>query len=193
MFDVITARDFYVMVIEDFDDFMEEPHSARRALHCAISAYHLHEWIWCDWLKNDTAARERIGIKKSKDDFVAWVLRANVWFHYVQAMANGTKHLGRTNEFATIKVVAAPFAFDQLTAGWDQGVCNGPIHYVSGSLPVGPKGQGYLILDLGEDAVPETRWMPVAHILEVVLRFWRDFFRYYRPGEDIPASHHHVD
>lgn len=193
MFDVVTARDFYAMVIEDFDDFMEEPHAARRALHCAISAYHLHEWVWSDWLKSDAAARERIGIKKSKEAFVSWICQACVWFTYVQAMANGTKHLGRANDFGTIKVVAAPFAFDQHTAGWDQGAWDGPIQFVSGSMPVGPKGQGYLILDLGEGAAPETRWMPVAHILEVVLRFWRDFFRYYRPGEEFPASRHHLD
>jgi hypothetical protein len=192
MFDVITARDFYIMVIEDFDDFMEEPHSARRALHCAISAYHLHEWVWSDWLKNDAAVRKRLGIKKSKDDFVAWLLGSSAWFHYVQAMANGTKHLGRTHDFATIKVMP-PASFDQLDADREYGAWNGPVQYVSGSLPVGPKGKGYLILDLGEDIAPQSRWMPVAHILEAVLRFWRDFFRYYRLDENVPASRHHLD
>ena len=46
------------MLVEDFDDFMAEPHSIRRAWHCAITAYHLHEWVWGDWLKaNDKARR----------------------------------------------------------------------------------------------------------------------------------------
>jgi len=191
MFDVVTARDFYAMLIEDFDDFMEEPHSARRALHCAISAYHLHEWIWSDWLKNDVNTRQKLGIKKNKDDFVAWLLRANVWFFYVQAIANGTKHFGRSEEFGTIKVSAPPLAFDQLTAGFDQGAWDGPVRYGSGSLPVGPKGKGYLILDLGKDA-GEHRWLPMAHLLEVVVRFWRDFFRFYGPTENVLASRHHA-
>ncbi len=43
MFDVQTAEDFYGVLVADFDDFMAEPHSARRALHCAITAYHLYE------------------------------------------------------------------------------------------------------------------------------------------------------
>ena len=46
MFDLVTAHDFYAMLVEDFDDFMAEPHSARRAVHCAITAYHLLDWVW---------------------------------------------------------------------------------------------------------------------------------------------------
>jgi len=29
------------MFMDDFDDFMVERHSARRAVHCAITAHHL--------------------------------------------------------------------------------------------------------------------------------------------------------
>jgi len=29
------------MQVEDFDDFMAEPHSARKAVHCCITAHHL--------------------------------------------------------------------------------------------------------------------------------------------------------
>lgn len=42
MFDNVTSCDFYAMLVEDFDAFMDEPHSARRALHCAITAYQRH-------------------------------------------------------------------------------------------------------------------------------------------------------
>jgi len=37
MFSVQTETDFYSMLIEDFDDFVAEPHSARRAMYCSIS------------------------------------------------------------------------------------------------------------------------------------------------------------
>jgi hypothetical protein len=47
-------------------------------------------------------------------------------------------------------------------------------------------------MDFGEDA-EDYRWMPVANLLEVVVRFWRDFFRIYLPFPDVPASKHHVD
>lgn len=64
--------------------------------------------------------------------------------------------------------------------------------YGQGPYGIGPYGKGYLVIDYGEDA-GEHRWMPAAHLLEVVVRFWRDFFKKYRPGEDIPVSAHHVD
>ena len=48
MFDLVTAHHFYAMLVEDFDDFMAEPHSARRAVHCAITAHHLLDWVWHD-------------------------------------------------------------------------------------------------------------------------------------------------
>jgi len=43
MSDHLSCRDFYAILVEDFDDFMAERHSIRRAWHCAITAYHLHE------------------------------------------------------------------------------------------------------------------------------------------------------
>jgi hypothetical protein len=54
MFDIITHRDSHAKLKADFDDFANEEDSARLALNCAITAYHLHEWVWGDWLKTDT-------------------------------------------------------------------------------------------------------------------------------------------
>ncbi|NEK18155.1 hypothetical protein [Rhizobium leguminosarum] len=62
MFNIQTATDFYSMLVEDFDDFVAEPHSARPAMHCAVTAYHLHEWVWGDCLSKDKASREAMGI-----------------------------------------------------------------------------------------------------------------------------------
>lgn len=45
MFDLVSAHDFYTMLVQDFDEFMEEPHSARKAVHCAITAHHLTDWV----------------------------------------------------------------------------------------------------------------------------------------------------
>jgi len=63
---------------------------------------------------------------------------------------------------------------------------------VQGSIPVGKDGKGYLLIDLGEDA-GEHRWLYTANLLEVVVRFWRDFFRLYLPLPELPISKHHVD
>ena len=72
-------------------------------------------------------------------------------------------------------------------SAWD-----GPIRYVKGSLPVGQNGEGYLVLDLGE-AAGDARWLPAVTVIEVVVRFWRDFFRKFRPSENLPESKYHVD
>ncbi|MBW9089833.1 hypothetical protein JNB91_18630 [Rhizobium wenxiniae] len=48
------------------------------------------------------------------------------------------------------------------------------------------------MIDLGEEA-GDQRWLPAAHLLEVVVRFWRDFFQKYLPSPDLPVSAQHVD
>lgn len=169
MFDIITSRDFYAKLVADFDDFMAVPDSGRLALNCTITAYHLYEWVWGDWLKNDYAVQKALGIR-DRDSFVAWIRRASVWFAIVESLANGTKHFIRNQGFETMRVIG----------------------YGEGPYGVGPYGRGYLLIDYGESA-GEHRWMPAAHLLEVVVRFWRDFFKKYRPNEDIPVSKHHVD
>lgn len=169
MFDLTTSRDFYAMLVEDFDDFMAEPHSARRAVHCAITAYHLHEWVWGDWLKADHVTRAALKIR-DRDSFLSWIGRHSVWFLFIQELANGTKHFIRDQGFQTMRIGG----------------------YGEGPYGVGPYGKGYLVIDCGEDAA-ENRWLPAAHLLEVVVRFWRDFLRKYRPDLDLPVSKHHVD
>jgi hypothetical protein len=169
MFDLATSQDFYAVLVADFDDFMAEPHSARRALHCAITAFHLHEWVWGDWLKADHVTRAALGISDKKS-FLEWIDQHCVWFPGVQDLANGTKHFARNQGFETMRI-----------GGYGQG-----------PYGVGPYGQGYLLIDYGEGAGVH-RWQPAAHLLEIVVRFWRDFFRAYRPSADLPASKHHVD
>jgi hypothetical protein len=169
MFDIKTADDFYAVLVADFDDFMDEPHSGRRALHCAITAYHLHEWIWGDWLKGDHVTRNTLGISDKKS-FLEWIDRNCVWFANVQELANGSKHFIRNQGFET-----------ELIGG-----------YGRGPYGVGPYGQGYLLIDYGENA-GNHRWRPAADLLEVVVRFWRDFLRLYRPTLTVPPSRHHVD
>ena len=62
-FEIANSCDLYAMLVADFDDYMAEPASARRALHCAITAFHLYEWVWGDWLKTDFTAWNRLGIR----------------------------------------------------------------------------------------------------------------------------------
>lgn len=169
MFEPLSCRDFYAMLVEDFDDFMAEPHSARRAWHCAITAYHLHEWVWGDWLKSNRPMRNTLKVG-SRTEFLQWIEAHCVWFWFIQQLATGAKHFVR-----------------------DPG--SQPIHvggYSEGAYGVGPYGRGYLMIDLGEE-LGDERWQTAAKYLEVVVRFWRDFFRRYLPSPNLPFSKHHAD
>ena len=193
MFDITTCNDLYAMLVEDFDEYMTETHSARRALHCAITAYHLREWVWNDWLMHDLAAQSAIGIRDEKS-FNGWVNRSSVWFQILRDLANGAKHFTTaTNRytFETVRVLPVPSTFDQVTPGLDGRAWDGPVRYVRGSLPVGLQGKGCLLLDLGGDAGEHHRWLPAADLLEVVVRFWRDFFKKFRPTANLTHSKHH--
>jgi len=192
MFDLANSRDFYAMLVHDFDDYMNEQHSARRAFHCIISSYHLYEWVWGDWLKGDYAVQKALGIR-DRESFSAWICRVCIWFIFVRDLANGSKHFSAGKQgLETMRVAALPFALDQPNAGLDMGAWDGPIRYVQSAAPIGPHGEGYLLIDLGEVA-GEMRYLPASQLIEVVVRFWRDFFRLYRPSADLPVSKHHVD
>jgi hypothetical protein len=134
------------------------------------------DWIWADWLKGDTATKAKLGVK-TKEDFLAYIDRAWPWFPTVQALANGTKHFGRKENFEAVKV---------------QG-------YGMGQYGGGSYGQTYLTIDYGDDGAalrdpnnfeleghdaPEPnphRFMPVANMLEGTVRLWRDFLSNYGP------------
>jgi hypothetical protein len=125
MFDVTTSRDFLAKVEADFDDFMKEPHSARLALNCAIAAFHLHGWVWGDWLKTDFTTWKRLGIR-DKDSFLAWIDKTCVWFRTAQDLAVGAKHFRSSKIFKTERVGAPPFMWGELGAGFGEGAWDGP-------------------------------------------------------------------
>jgi hypothetical protein len=62
VFDIVNARDFYQKLLEDFDDFMRQPDSARHAMNCAITAHHMADWVWGDFVKSDAALKARLGV-----------------------------------------------------------------------------------------------------------------------------------
>jgi hypothetical protein len=164
MFDISNSQDFYVVVKQDFDEFSENQQSSRRAIHCVISAYHLHEWIWGDWLGKDFLTWKVLGIR-DKESFLAWIDRECPRFSTIQALANGSKHFIRNQEFETQKIGG----------------------YGGGPYGFGPYGSGYLLIDYGEEAV-EQRYLTALELLEGVVRFWREFFERYRPAADSPRD-----
>jgi hypothetical protein len=160
MFDITTARDFYAKLLADFEDFKREPGSARIALNCISAAYHLHEWVWGDLVKHDLDTQRKLGVHDLKS-FRAWINRACIWFGYIQEIANRSKHFGSTGSFATARI---------------NEIENGPF---LAQVP-------YLVIDNGE-ASGSQRWLPVGMLIDVVVRFWDEFFVRFYPHLMGPA------
>jgi hypothetical protein len=93
MFDIVTSRDFRAKLEADYVDFQKDIGSARLALNCIITAYHLHEWVWADWLKKDTTTQQTLGLKnKDKSGFADWLESQWPDFKLVKELTNGGKH-----------------------------------------------------------------------------------------------------
>ena len=164
LFDINNSRDFYQKLLEDFDDYMGNTGSARHAMNCAITAHHMHDWVWVDFLKRNIELRKRLGIK-SRNDFIKWIVEKSIWFSLVQGISNGSKHMQYD-----------PALKAQHVGGW--GVAKWDEHNW---------GQTHLVIDMGGDD-PGSRYMHIATLLEVVVRFWRDFLRAYGPYPELPVG-----
>lgn len=105
MFDIKNSADFYRKCLDDYASLLQTPDYAGFAINCAMSSYHLSEWIWGDWLKSDHALKSRLGIR-SCDDFKRWVEGQCPFFKTVQSIANGSKHFNRSVSQNTAKIEA---------------------------------------------------------------------------------------
>ena len=125
--------------------------------------------MWGDWLKNDAKTRTALGIGKKKDSFLDWMDSHSVWFSYIQGIANSSKHFAPQN-----------FGTDFVGS------------YGEGSFGIGPFGRPYLLVDFGVGLPNTARYLTAGALLEVVVRFWRDFLRNYRPNPDRVDSTNHA-
>ena len=156
-FNITTCRDFYEKLKADFADFAEAQDSARLALNCIITAYHLHEWVWGNCLKTNHDKWKELGIR-DRDSFVAWIERECPAFTTVQDLANGTKHFFQQQDVETRHIGG----------------------YGVGPYGVGPYGTSYLLIDYGADAGSQ-RYETAKDLIEAVITFWDNFFARHIP------------
>ncbi len=158
MFEIKNSIDFYRLMIENYDDFRENPDSSRHAINCSISAYHMAEWIWGDWLKSDHESWKRMGGVRDRNSFKKWVDGETEWFKLVQGVANGSKH------FAS-KLQNTRSAGTYVADGYVE------------------RGYQKERLEIEVDG----RWIEATTVVEQTLLFWRDFFATYRPQTKLPS------
>jgi hypothetical protein len=41
-------------------------------MNCAITAHHMHDWVWVDFLKANKPLRSKLNIK-NRDSFIKWI------------------------------------------------------------------------------------------------------------------------
>jgi hypothetical protein len=162
VFDINNARDFYQKLLEDFDDYMGQQDSARHAMNCAITAHHLADWVWGDFVKGDATLKAKLGISDIHD-FRRWIDTQSVWYGVVQSLSNGSKHFIRENAKGTQKIEG----------------------FGMGGFGQGPFGQSYLAIEVGPT---DPKNMAVSMLLEVVIRFWRNFLKRHGPYDPLPKG-----
>jgi hypothetical protein len=162
MFDMVNSRDFYQKLLEDFDDFLLQPDSARHAMNCAITAHHMADWVWGDFVKSDAALKIRLGVRDIHD-FLRWIDTQTVWYGLVQSLSNGSKHFIRKAAEGTQKIEG----------------------FGMGGFGQGPFGMSYLAIEVSPT---DPKFLPMDQLFEVVIRFWRDFLRDNGPYAPLPEG-----
>jgi hypothetical protein len=169
MFGITNALQFYQKLVQEFDDFCENQGSARHAMNFVITAYHLHEWIWKDYLKNDAARRQVMGIEKDFKAYREWLDSRSIWYAQMEPLANGSKHFRPASgpHISTVDVGSLnSFAFNEEAYN---------------------DGYSYFVMDMGiHEGLPNIA--PAGMLFEAVMRFWRDFLRAHSPYTELPKG-----
>jgi len=161
VFGITTPAQLYAKLVLEFDDFCDDPGSGRHAMNFVITAYHLTEWAWKDFLKEDEVKRRELGIAKDINSFHVWIAEKSIWTAQMRDLANGSKHF-ETKGLPIQRRVVGPLntaAFN--TIGFNE-------------------TRSTLVVDIGT-LEGRPYFIPAAQLFEVVMRFWRDFLRYHGP------------
>lgn len=91
-FDIKTSEDLFKILLEDYKEFDANRTSSRHALHCAIMAWHMIEWVYKEFES-----------QLSEDSFKKNIVQQCPSLEIMRNLANGTKHNKRSGENQAIK------------------------------------------------------------------------------------------
>ncbi len=155
MFGITSAYRFFEKARADYANVQADIADPGAALNCILSLYHLHEWVWARWLKRRIDVQTKLGIRRNKSAFIAWLDENCPQFGLLQELANGTKHCRPVHSTAQIE------------------------GYGRGPYGIGPYGAPYLLIDLGEEHDPTERYLVASDVLKLIMEFWIAFFDTY--------------
>ncbi len=94
-FDILNSKDFYNKLIDDYNDFNSDTTSSRLAINCAMTAWHLGEWLYSEY-------KPQLQATFNTWDHYRDYLKSNecVQLEIMQRITNGSKHFltARRNE-----------------------------------------------------------------------------------------------
>jgi hypothetical protein len=96
-FSITTPAALLQKLLQEQQDFTRENClSERHALNAAMTAYHLHEWVWGAFLKRRTDVQMALQFPRkghaTKADFLAWLKKQCPALVQAEQITNGTKH-----------------------------------------------------------------------------------------------------
>jgi hypothetical protein len=167
MFDIKNSADLYKKLLADSDDLHQDPSSARHAINCILTAYHLHEWVWADWLKKDHVTQSKLGIR-NKASFSNWLEKNVPGFIEAQALANGSKHFGvdRNATAVDTKKIQGAFAANAFYSN--------AFHTTTLKVEINRRGNKV--------------WIDALEFVDELLKFWGNFLQSYSPYRGEPAA-----
>lgn len=157
MFDIEDSIGFYRLMVENYDDFVENSGSSRHAINCAISAYHIAEWIWGDWLHSDYAVWRKLAGVRDRDSFKAWIDQETPFFTVVKDLANGSKHFA--SKIRRTKSTGTYVDNDYVEPGYQE---------------------QYLEVEV------DGSWIEAIIVVEEMVVFWERFLKTHRPQAVLP-------
>lgn len=93
-FDIKTSEDFLKKLLEDYSDYLIDRTSSRIALNCAMTAWHLTEWIYNEYNQSTSVKLPQ---------FQSSLKQQCPSLQIMHDLANGTKHYLLTKHTPTIK------------------------------------------------------------------------------------------
>ena len=109
-FDIASSKDFYYKLIADYNDYKSDSTSSRLAINCAMTAWHLGEWLYKEFmpLLNNTFSDNKIYMAHLENIECTAL-------EIMHRITNGSKHCsmaGRTHSVQGTKKHVGDFSND---------------------------------------------------------------------------------
>ncbi len=85
-FDIKCSADFFRKLKEDFNDYQEDTTSSRKAINCAMTAWHLSDWIYNEFINIPSNSFSKL------EGFQADLKRLCPSLQIMHDITNGSKH-----------------------------------------------------------------------------------------------------